>query len=459
MKVLLIKPYSHFPTRIPHLGLGYLGAALQNSGHDVVIADCPREGLNLKRLMTMVQQQQPEMVGLSVFSSDIPHAKKICREIRAVLPRVVLVLGGAHPSCLPEHCFSYIPELDFVFMGEAENGIVQLVRRLQDGSRDFEDVPGLCFTRDDALQKNPLHFEKDLDALGMPAWDLLKPRIQGMAPHGAFVKQMPVAPIITTRGCPFPCTFCAARCISGRAIRFRSLEGIFEEVDFLVKRYGIREIHIEDDNFTFRREYALSFCRELLRRNIDITWCCPNGVRLDTLDSELLHLMKQSGCYSLSLGIESGCDAVLKRIKKGLTTSQIREQVTLIHEAGIKTTGFFIIGFPDETEADILKTIRFAGDLPLDRAQFSTFLPLPGTVFFDDYLKDHSLEDIPWEKFFTTEIVWKSSQISARKMSSYQRKAFLHFYLRPSILWGLFQEVKNFRHLAQLTWRVKEIFK
>jgi len=459
MKILLVKPYSRFPTRIPHLGLGYLATALRREQHVVDIADCPRENLDRRRLQERARHFSPDVIGISTFSSDLTAAREMASDFRSSLPRATLVLGGAHVSALPEHAFTFLPALDFVLCGEAEHGLPPLVRRLQDGGADWENIPGLAYRREDAIRVNPPRLEQDLDMLGLPAWDLLRPHIQTMAPHGAFVRRLPVVPLITTRGCPFPCTFCAARCISGRAIRHRSLESIFEEIDHLVTHYGVREVHIEDDNFTFRREFALAFCEELLRRGLDLSWCCPNGVRLDTLDRELLALMKRAGCYSLSLGIEAGTDHILKQIRKGLTTEQIARQVALIKTAGIKTTGFFIIGFPGETGEDIRATLRFARQLPLDRAQFSTFLPLPGTDYFADYLRECPLEQVPWDKFFTTEIVWAPAGIPAGDMARLQRRGFLGFYLRPSILAGLAGEIRSPRQIGRLFRRAWEIFK
>lgn len=459
MKILLIKPYTDFPTRIPHLGLGYLAAAVRRTGREVRILDCPRENIDEAGLLAAVDEWRPDVVGLSAFSPDLPVLRRICRRLREGHPGLRLVVGGPHPSCLPEHCFEYLPELDFAFVGEAELGLVGLLDRLDAGGGDWAAVPGLAWRRDGGVVVNPARFEPDLDTLGMPAWDLLRPGLSSTAPHGAFVRRLPVAPIITTRGCPFPCTFCAARNVSGRLLRSRSLEAIFEEIDHLVVRHGVRELHIEDDNFTFHKEFALGFCDGLLRRGLDLTWCCPNGVRLDTLDRELLELMKRSGCYSVSVGIESGSDRVLRDIRKRLDTEEIRRRLELVRAAGIKTTGFFIIGFPGESEAEIRQTMRFARTLPLDRAQFSTFLPLPGTPYFDDYRREHPLATIPWEQFFTTEVVEPPAGLTRRRMLSLQRNAFLRFYLRPRILWGLLREVRDLHHLAHLARRVLEIFK
>lgn len=459
MKVLLVKPPSPFPTQIPPLGLGYLATALRREGHKVLIADCPREGLNPPQLLRLIADWEPGLVGFQAFSADLPALQEISRGIRTRFPNLTMVLGGPHPSCLPQHCFAFIPEVDFVIQGEAETGLPRLVSALVEGGTDLATVPGLAFRQEDTLIVNPPHFEEDLDSLGPPSWDLLKPEIQAISPHGAFVRRLPVAPQVTTRGCPFPCTFCAARRISGQPVRARSPENVLDEIAFLIKYHGIKEIHFEDDNFTFHRDFAAAVCEGILQRGLDISWCCPNGVRLDTLDTELLALMKRSGCYSISIGIESGSDNVLKRIRKRLDTVRIRTQVELVHRAGIKTTGFFIIGFPDETEKEIQETISFARSLPLDRAQFSTFLPLPGTPPFDDYLKGKTLDDVPWADFFTTEVIWPPEGLSRKRMLALQRQAFLSFYLRPRILAGVIREIRSPRHFLHLLRRVVAVVK
>lgn len=458
MKVLLVKPYSPFPTRIPHLGLGYLAAALRRAGHEADIADCPREKLNRQGLSQVLARKKPDLLGVSVFSADVPTAREILQDARRLLPECRRVVGGPHPTCLPEHCFAVMPDLEYLLAGEAEESLVQLADGLARGRLDPATVPGLGYPSDGRIRLNPHQPPADLDALALPAWDLLRPELQDLAPHGAFVRNLPVAPILTTRGCPYACTFCAARHISGCRIRARSVENILSEVDFLVHEYGIRELHIEDDNFTFRRECVSAFCEALLRRDYRLAWCCPNGVRLDSLDPGLLALMRRAGCYSLSLGIESGSDAVLERIRKGLDTRVIRRQVAMIHESGIKTTGFFIIGFPGETRGEIEQTVQFALSLPLDRAQFSTFLPLPGTVHFDEYVRFHPLESIPWDHFYTTDVIFSPAGITTREMRRLQRRAFLRFYRRPAVIRGILGEIRGPAHLYHLLRRALAVF-
>jgi anaerobic magnesium-protoporphyrin IX monomethyl ester cyclase len=182
-------------------------------------------------------------------------------------------------------------------------------------------------------------------------------------------------------------------------------------------------------------------------------------VRIDTLDAELLRAMKQSGCYSLSLGIESGCDPVLKSIQKKIDSAHVREQVELIHRIGLKTTGFFIIGFPGESEAQIRQTVRFARSLPLDHAQFSTFLPLPGTLHFDEYVAKVGWGAIPWKNFYTTDPVQWPGGIPIARLRTLQRRAFSSFYFRPRIVLGILRQLRGPRHFWHLLQRALKIFK
>jgi radical SAM superfamily enzyme YgiQ (UPF0313 family) len=216
-----------------------------------------------------------------------------------------------------------------------------------------------------------------LDKLGIPAWDLIKPYEYPEAQHGAFFKNFPIAPITITRGCPYSCTFCAGNFISGKIFRKRSARHVVEEIKTLHDKYGIREIHITDDNFTLDKDFAKDVLRHIKQMDFKISWSVPNGIRAESLDEELLSLMKETGLYLISLGIESGSDRILKLMKKNTTTSLMKDTIERIRKFDIDIAGFFIIGFPGETLGDIERTIQFSLDLDIIRANFFTYLPHP----------------------------------------------------------------------------------
>jgi radical SAM superfamily enzyme YgiQ (UPF0313 family) len=301
-------------------------------------------------------------------------------------------------------------------------------------------------------------FTENLDDLGFPSWDLLKPDQYPLSPHGAFMKNFPIAPITVTRGCPFPCTYCAAHLVSGKRIRSRSVQNVLEEIELLYNKYGIREIHIEDDNFTLNKVFVKEFCNELLERNLDISWACPNGIRLDTLDEEMLDLMKKSGLYVVSVGIESGSARILEAMQKRLTKEKIQDKINLINKAGLEVIGFFIIGYPDETREDILETFKFAESLNLKRANYMIFHPYPGTPITRKLIArgELNLNEQDWEKYILADVVYSPPGISRKQLKNLRRLGFYRFYLRPKILFKLLCEIKSPKHFYIV---FKRIFK
>jgi len=454
LRVLLMKPYSEADELIPPFGLGYLATAIR-AKHEVKILDGVKEKLTLVKFKKILEREKFDVIGIQIFTFHLNAAKGYVRLIKEASPETKIVLGGPHPSCDPENIFSYFPEIDWAFRGEAEIGLARLLDLMSEEKEISRPalltVPGLIWRDENqkTIVNSPL-FVEDLDSLGYPSWDLLRPDNYPLAPHGAFFKNYPIAPIIITRGCPFSCTYCAGPLVSGRKIRKRSVGLVIEEIKDLYHNYGIREIHIEDDNFTMDRNLVLEFCQKLEENKLDITWTCPNGVRLDTLDKELILAMKNSGLYSISVGIESGSEKILRDMRKGLGKEKIKEKINLLREAGLEVSGFFIVGYPTETKEDILATIAFAKELGIKRAGFSAFKPFPGTEI-TKYLAergelDKDKED--WDKYVLAQVVYAPPGISKNELKNLRRRALREFYFRPKIAFGFISEIKNFKHLT-----------
>ena len=231
----------------------------------------------------------------------------------------------------------------------------------QTANPNFKKIPNLGWKNKKKIVLNPIKFIENLDALAFPDFDLLEIE---KYPKLYLAKKHPSVPILTSRGCPFNCTFCTAKQLSGLKWRFRSAENIIEELKILKNKYHIKEFQIWDDNFTLNKERAKKFCDLLIKENLDLIWWCPNGVRLETLDKELLIKMKKSGCYAIAFGIESGSEKIQKDMNKNINFKHLREMVNFSYKLGFRTQGFFIIGYPTETREDILKTIKLAKSLP-----------------------------------------------------------------------------------------------
>jgi radical SAM superfamily enzyme YgiQ (UPF0313 family) len=217
---------------------------------------------------------------------------------------------------------------------------------------------------------------------------------------------------------------------------------------------GIREFHMVDDNFTMDTHYAKDFLRALQEERLDISWATPNGIRIDAIDDELLGLMKATGLYLVSLGIESGSDRILGFMKKGFKTDDVRRAVTRIRSSGIDVAGFFIMGFPGETLDDIRATMDFSLELDLIRANFFLYLPLPGTESFNE-LKRQGKIKMDYSNFYFTSAFYTPDGMTKTQLKGMQRKAFLRFFLRPRIFFKNLLGIKSPRHFLFLLKRFK----
>lgn len=457
MFVLLVKPIADSHLISPPLGLGYLATAIRKS-HEVEILDCIRDMMTDKKFEAKVMFKKPDVVGFQVCSRDLPQVEKSIRMIKKISPLTVVIVGGPHPSSLPHQTMHDLGLADYGFQGEGEIGLPLLLRHLS-GSEEISltEIPGLLWREKGKVNCNPPIFIESLNSLGFPSWDLIQPqRYPRAAVQGAFVKNFPVASIITTRGCPYRCTYCAGPLIFGRKVRARSIDHIFQEIELLYFEYGIKEIQIVDDHFIFNLEFAKDFCRRAIEKNLNLTFYGVSGVRIEKMDRELLELMKKAKFYQVAVGVESGSDRVLKLIKKNLTINVVREKIKLITEVGLEVIAFFIIGFPGETREEIIETIKFACELPLKRATFSSCLPLPGTEIYYQLKKEGKLRNLDWTRLHFSKICFPIEGVTTFELAMLQRYAFLKFMFRPKIIWKHLQEIKSLSQILFLAKRFRD---
>jgi len=431
-KIVLINPNHCFakdPTTkmvLPPLGLAYLAAYLEKKGIQAAIIDANAENLAPALVARKALTLKPDLVGLGTVTNTIKEAWAIAWLIKKKRD-IPIVLGGIHPTLLPEESLKK-NFIDLVLRGEAEISLAQLAAGVSKTK-----IAGLSYNKQGKriIHNPPSHLIKNLDSFPLPARHLLP--LAKYQTIGA--KQTPYATLISSRGCPYQCSFCSTRAIAGQNFRPRSAENVLAEIDQLVQDYGVREINILDDNFTLDPVRVEKICRLLIKRNYDLVLKNGNGVRIDRLTYPLLALMKKAGWYSLAFGIESADQQILDKNNKGLKLEKVRQVVRWCQLIGLETLGFFIIGLPGETPVTITKTINFAKSLPLDDAQFNLLIPFPGTQAREMIAQEGRILNSDWNYYNAYgRPVFQLKNLNPSLMVKFQQQAYRQFYLRPKIL-------------------------
>jgi len=439
----------------PPLGLGYLASVLERQGHEIKILDC-----NLhKDYKKQIVDFQPDVVGLSVFCYNYHASKELSHFTRERLPNCKIISGGPQVTVRPFDMFADDMS-DFIIRGEGEYVLKTLIETIQERN-DRLEIKSVGYAREGRVHLNEMAQPiNDLDSIPFPAVHLFDLKAYSASPQGFVTKRRPFFPMFTSRGCPYSCTFCTIHIFWGRKWRARSATNVVDEIEFLHYQHGVNEIHFQDDNFTLSRQRVLQICREIITRGLEIVWKCPQGVKVDTLDTQLLGLMADSGCYALSLGIESGNQQILDRLNKRLSLEEVARVVRWAKNVGIHTEGFFMLGNPGETRATILQTIKFSKEVDLDAAVFSVLTPFEGTPVFDEYKMKGYLPDLDYLKNWdASEVVINLPGLSSRELETLRRKAHFEFYFRPKIIWRTMTLVRNVYSLRSMIDAVQFIFK
>lgn len=444
MRVLLIKPslsqerlygkIREMGNTQPPLGVAYVASSLEAAGHKVRIVDEAIEELDHD------SSRDIDVIGISSNTVEFPTSVTMSRvfKYRRDIP---IILGGPHISAIPEYflhkdydCF------DVGVVGEGELTMPTLLENLHDKDM-WRNIPGLVYRDNGEVRVNPPHPIGDLDALPFPARHLL-PDISKYKPTAASARRLPLGSIITSRGCPFQCTFCD-RSVFGNSVRARSPWNILDELTEMKEVLGIKEFRVFDDVFNFDQGRVRSFCEGLIERKLDMSWTCVG--RLNYITPEQVKLLVESGCWQIAVGIESGNNGILRLAKKALTVDMVRETVEIAHKGGLNVRGFFMLGLPGDTKGTIMDTINLAKELPLDVASFTILTPYPNTEIFRNY----NIRVDNWEKLIQTNpddpdtILFCPEGLTKEDLKYYYHKAFRSFYLRPQYIWKKLKDVRN----------------
>ncbi|MFH1031509.1 MAG: radical SAM protein [Chloroflexota bacterium] len=441
VKVALINPAQPTGYSQPPLGLALIAAILERKGYQVIVIDANALRLRFEDIPAMMSGA--DVVGLTAMTPTINEAIAVARYLRKARLDLPIILGGAHATILPRETLQTAPEIDALVTGEGEGTFIELLQALEN-KQTLDNILGVSYRRDGNVVINQARCQEiDMDTLPFLAYHLLPWR--KYKPHPPHGRALPFAAIITSRGCPYRCSYCS-KPIFGGQFRGQSPERVAEEVSYYVKRFGIKEIAFYDDVFTLNKKRAYTIADEILKRGLKISWTCETRVNL--IDKELLRQFKKAGCYSIAYGIESGSPEILKAIEKGITLEQVEETVRMSREVGLQTIGYFMIGSPGESPKTIRETIDFAKKLKLDFVQFAITTPYPGTKLYDLYLKAGS-SDVPWESFVYAGSngdrapVFESNLLSRNDVQYWTKRAYREFYLRPAYFWQRLRQITS----------------
>jgi len=452
VKVLLVNPNPsvwHAP-KVPPLGIGYVAAALEQDGHRVQIWDAvvdPRKP-DLKEF---------DLVGATAVTPQIKEAWRLLAEAKA--GGAITVLGGPHPTCLPEESLDQ-PGVDYVIRQEGERTLPELIGRITAG-KTADGLAGLSHRRDrDRLIINEPDREGDvhLDELPFPAHHLFPdPRLY-TNPQPLISRKAPALAIFTSRGCPYSCSFCYKGTF-GYGFRARSPQNVLEEWELLVRKYQVAEIAIQDDIFNFDIPRAIEICRLIVERKLIVPWCTPNGIRADRVSPELFAAMKEAGCERVAFGVESGNQQVLDGIRKNETLEQMRNAFALAKGAGLKTMGFFMFGNLGEDRAAMDDTINFSVELKPTWAQFTMATPYPGTRLYEVIRREGRLLIKDWEEYghYTSKSFFRLGAMTPELLQHQMHKAYRSFYLRAPFISEFTRDKNtwdNFGQVAKGAWHL-----
>ncbi len=439
MKVLLVNPPSGLYIREdrcqakvadllgasvrPPLDLAYMAAMVRQAGGEAWIADLPAMGWGKERFLDILGRAEPDLLVASVTSFTMTEDMDFLAYARQFEPGMITVAKGAHFLSEDLRALRQYPQLDIVIRGEYEDTLEELAR-----GKPLGRIKGISYRKGGRLTRNPERaLRRDLDGLPYPARDLLDNRLYVRPDTGEMQTT-----VQTGRGCPYSCIYCLAPPFSGKQLRQRSPRDVLEELKECRERQGINNFFFRADTFTLKREWVLEMCGLIEKELPGISWVCNS--RTDSLDEERCAAMRRAGCWGVALGVESGSQMMLDKMKKKACPEDARRAVRLCGENGLKTLLYFIIGLPWETKDTLRQTGRLARELKGDFYDFHIAIPYPGTEL-DRLVKKEGLFTQAGQGSGYGEAVLRSRELSSRELLAWRKKLLRSVYLRPSFIY------------------------
>jgi len=443
----------------PPLGLLYLATCLTNVGYEIKLIDCVPQKIGFKELETEILNFEPFAVGITTYTMSMVDVLMVVNLVKKINPVIYTILGGHHTNLYPKESINY-KNVDYILNGEGEETLIQLLTALENNLSEDEliKIQGIGFLKNKKEYINPTKaYIKNLDELPIPKREFLPLEIY----KSIVGKNTMVATIMSSRGCPFKCTYCYT---PNKSYRSRSTENMISEIKYLIE-LGFKEIFFFDDLFALKSEKVIEFAKALQKENIKIDWSFR--ARINTINQELVDEVKKAGIHRIQFGIESGVDKTLKRVKKGINTEQIKQAIKMCKKVKITTIGNFMIGLPDETEEDIENTLKFSRKIGLNYAQYSVLVPYPFTEIYEEALKINLFSKDFWQEFSDNpienaskfKVEYWTKDVTEEFLFKTIKKSFKKFYFRPQTIINKLKEITTFQEFKYAVLGAISVFK
>lgn len=450
----LLENVAHHPL-FPPLGLAYMAAVLEQNNFEVKIIDCPVCQIDHEKLKAELASYNPDIVGIGSMTPTIVSALKSAQVAKEACPDTKVVMGGPHATFADREILNDEKAVDFIVRGEGEETIVELAKQAP-SMQKIGDIKGISFRKDKEIIQTPTRpFIQDLDALPRPAYKYVpmeRYRITGKT----------LLPIITSRGCPFQCSFCVATQMFGQRFRMRSPKNVLDEIEWLRDEYGAEGIAFQDDTLTFDKKRASEICDGMIERKINLPWGC--GTRADVVTKEVLAKMAKANCNETMFGIESGCQRMRAVLKKGVTDEQCWNAVKWAKEVGMFVTVSVILGYPGETKESLQETLDFARKLEPDDVWLCHATPYPGTYLRELVMSYGWKMSENWELYNTMNPIFEDPALPAKDIAVMRRTFYNKFYtpryimrqaVKGYIKGNLYSKIMTRTAANYMLWRAK----
>lgn len=418
--------------QLPMLGLAYIAAALRDQGHEVSVIDYEINDLPLKSVKLDIEKFKPDVVGMTGYITNMRRCAAVAKIVKEVDPEITVIIGGPQVSVFPDEGF-VSRDIDMIVLSEGEVIIRNVMNALGDEQK-LREVKGIWFkSKSGEIIKNEREgLLDDLDHIPPPAIDLYEMEKYFPAVH---IRGKKVAHLLTSRGCPFKCTFCETKLTFGRSFRYHTTARVLQDMELLIGQ-GFESFLFFDDIFTANKKRVIDLCEGIIEKGWKVQWSC--WTRSDCLNDQMLAIMKKAGCYMITFGAESGNDELLSIIKKGLTVAENFDGIAQAKKHGLLTMSSFMLGIPTETQEMSLKTIQFATESGLDYAIFPIMEPYPGTELWVDAQKYGTFDTSGKYKnnlLSENSAVWIPNGRSREELEDLASYAMRKFYMRPRVIW------------------------